>query len=244
MKSLAIWAAATAALALAASPAAAAYIYTPTSAYATVEGNTNNVVFDRNGDTHGQWFFDSSIFGTESLLIEGISFRFDIGFSNQNTNSGAFTFGSNFRIRLATLAGAASTTFENNLAGAVTVLSGPQTVPFVVGAPAGQTKPWGVQLTFATPYLYQPGSGKLVFDMFAPAQGVFGTFDFVNNSALESRLFNLNGNATTGGLDSFGPVARFDVSPAPEPAAWGLMILGFAGAGTALRRRRAFLARA
>lgn len=240
MKTLTLFAAA-AAVALAASPAAADFIYTPNPAAAAQEGNLNDGVF-QHGDTHQQWVFDASMFGDEPLQIDGVSFRFDSRFTNQFGNSGTFDVGSTFKITLATLAGDPSTTFADNLIGRRRVLAGSQQIPYVVGGLAGQTKPWGVQITFAHPYVYDPANGDLVFDIIVPGQQNFGTFDATSNP-LERTLFAPNTVALTSTLLAEGPVVRFDVEApppvgVPEPASWALMIVGFGAAGTLLRKRR------
>jgi hypothetical protein len=226
-------------LGLSASPAAAAYVYTPSAALETQDGNINNVVFKSGADNHVQWAFDPAIFGPDPLEIEGVAFRFDKAVAN-SPNSGTFNLGAGFKVQLATRSTSLSATFADNLAGATTVVSGPLKLPFTIGAPAGSIKPFGVHFVFDRPYLYDPGKGSLLFDMFVPDPGVFATFDFVRNDPLEERLFNSDGHAATGQVQLSGPVARFDVSPAPvpEPAAWALMIAGLGGAGGALRRRR------
>jgi hypothetical protein len=43
---------------------------------------------------------------------------------------------------------------------------------------------------------------------------------------------------TSGGNGSFAGTISFELSAVPEPASWALMIMGFGGAGAALRRRR------
>lgn len=239
MKSLTILAAATA---LAASPASAAYIYTPTAGYEFAEGNGNNAVFVQNQSHHLQWRYDSSIFGSDPLLINGLSFRFDKAYFGSVNGTGVFNLDASFSVKLATLGGVLSETFADNLEGAVTVMSGARKLPYLTGAPAGQTKPFGVHFVFDAPYLYDPAGGDLVVDMFTPAQGAWGTFDFVEDHPLQNRIFSRDPTALVGDEQAFGPVTRFDVSPAPvaavpEPAAWALMILGFGAAGLALRRR-------
>jgi hypothetical protein len=246
MKSFALIAAA-AALALAATPAAAAYIYTPSAGYQTAEGNGNNIVFFPNQSSHLQWRYDSSIFGSAPLLINGFSFRFDTIYAGAMNGTGTFNQGAAFSVKVATLDGALSTTFADNLDGAVTVMSGARNLPYLTGAPAGQTKPFGVHFAFTAPYLYDPTAGDLIVDMFTTAQANWGTFDFVTNHPLQNRVFSTNSGALTGAIQALGPVTRFDVSPAPvasvpEPAAWALMIGGFGMAGAVLRRRRAALA--
>ena len=234
------------ALALAPTAANAAYIYTPNNGVLTSEGNANNIVF-KHTDSRSQWIFKSSIFGESPLTIKAMAFRFDEIFSDRAVRAGNYTFGSSFNLRLATLAGLASTTFDDNLRNARQVLSGPQVIPFVVGAPAGSTKPFGVTLNFTTPFDYNPALGDLLVDLFVPGQDLFGTFDFVFNNPLEYRVFN-GGLGPTGSIQAFGPVVRFDVLDVvsntgqsvavPEPATWMMMLLGFGTLGLVLRRRQ------
>lgn len=230
--------AAVAALALAATPAAAAYIYTPGPAFDTQEGNTSSVVI-----THAaqrvQFSFGATTFGSEPLMLNGVSFRFDRNVTNAFGNSGAFALGAGFKVRLATLDDPFSATFDANLPDAVTVMSGARSLPFVVGARSGQTKPFGVHFIFTTPYRYDPSRGDLVLDMYFPAQTQFGNFDFVRDNPLLKRVYATGPAPITGTVSNLGPVARFDVSAAvPEPAAWALMITGFGLAGATLRGKR------
>jgi hypothetical protein len=68
-----------------------------------------------------------------------------------------------------------------------------------------------------------------------PGFSAFGQFEFLSAAQPGKRTFaNFNVDSLT---VSGGPVAG-----APEPAAWALMITGFAGAGAALRRRRSAIA--
>lgn len=53
---------------------------------------------------------------------------------------------------------------------------------------------------------------------------------FTGNTNILSLTFRSNGNGSYGGNLSFQPV--------PEPATWAMMLVGFAGIGFAMRRRR------
>lgn len=236
MKSLTILAAT---LALSGTPAAAAYIYTPAAGYEFTEGDGNNSVFVQNAASHLQWRYDAAIFGDDPLVIHGFSFRFDRAYAGSVKGKGTFDLSDAFHVKLNTLGQPLSETFADNLAGAATVMSGARKLPYLTGAPAGQTKPFGVHFVFDTPYLFDPSAGDLIVDMFTPAQKAWGTFDFVLGHPLQNRIFNKDATALTGDEQAFGPVTRFDVSPAPvpEPGTWALMILGFGGVGAALRRR-------
>jgi hypothetical protein len=239
MRSAAAFAAPLAAALLAAWPAAAAYIYTPGAAYETAEGNDARLIALRGSDNHTQMFFDSSIFGPDPLWIDAVSFRWDINVYDDVPN---FTqsFGSGFKLQMATSNHARSSTFANNLTDPVTVKSGAFSMAMSIPAPHGQMKPFNITFGFDTPYLYDPAKGRLVMDLFIPSSN-YMLVDFVKNNALENWVLAQNAG-TTGILDSAGPVARFEVTRAvPEPAAWTMMILGFGAAGSMLRARRRHL---
>ncbi len=50
--------------------------------------------------------------------------------------------------------------------------------------------------------------------------------------------FTINGEIVSGPTASYGGTFNFNVLPVPEPATWGLMLLGFLGIGMAVRRTR------
>lgn len=83
----------------------------------------------------------------------------------------------------------------------------------------------------------QTASGFLVLDTGATATTAINWFAFAaqgNDSAADGH-FNSDGNPGFEGQVSAG-------AGVPEPAAWALMILGFAGVGAGLRSRRGALA--
>ena len=243
---------AAAAIVATASPASAAYIFGPDANVATTEGDINNGVFFRD-DYRTQWVFDSSVFGSTPQLINGFSLRFDSVVTNFFSDKGVFHLNSLFSLKLATLTGLASTDFAANVAGADTVLSGAQDIPWTVGGPAGALKPWGVTFNFAHAYAYDPAAGDLLIDLVVPGQPKLGTMDFVGDpysaiaaNTLNYRVFSLDFASPTGNLSPVVPAIRFDVTPqfpnpaaeVPEPSSWALMILGFGSAGVLLRARR------
>jgi hypothetical protein len=87
----------------------------------------------------------------------------------------------------------------------------------------------------------------------AKSEGIFGpeTFSLTYNSPLSSQVLSdfvarwqvtgPNGGGSASGLGQIVPAGvptPFDVSPVPEPATWGMMLVGFGLLGGALRRRR------
>lgn len=54
-----------------------------------------------------------------------------------------------------------------------------------------------------------------------------------------SHVLTIKGNITAGPSASYSGTINFNTVPVPEPATWALMLLGFAGIGMAMRRRRA-----
>jgi hypothetical protein len=143
---------------------------------------------------------------------------------------------------------AASTTIADNLTASPTLVrSGPLTVTQFAWPVGGSPSPWGVQITFDTPYFYaggnlamivsQPGSnnpdpGNGLLDSSSSASPGYGT-DF---QAVIGNSFT----ATTGSLSAFGTIVLLNgTTPVPEPTTFVLvgavtMVVGV------VRRRRQF----
>ena len=82
------------------------------------------------------------------------------------------------------------------------------------------------------PFSIHDGAGPGGAIEFSSVTGLFST---AGNGILPAGTYNLELNAPANTNDSIaGTVAVFAV---PEPASWGLMILGVAGIGGAMRRR-------
>jgi hypothetical protein len=105
-------------------------------------------------------------------------------------------------------------------------------------------------IDFAIAEIVGPGGKTIPFNLaISPLTGKVGGKTVTNPDGLE--LGDITGVALSAGTyyvhitgTAFGPrgngsyAGTLDFTAAPEPAAWGLMILGFAGAGFAMRRRR------
>lgn len=242
--------------------APAATIYSPNPGYnrdvVPPEGAINAGIFNRI-DTRKQWFFSPRIMGDFAVTISAMSFRYDSIVTDMSRKGGVITVDDRFDVRLAQLATPPTTTFDNNIPDAVRVLGGAQDIPFRIGGGEGETKAFGVTLNFTTPFVYRPGNGWLVVDLFLPAQDNLTTFDFVIDNPDTFRLFSLT-SVTTGEIQPRAPVVRFDVenysalpggggsgggaggAAVPEPATWLMLVTGFGALGATVRRRRALAA--
>jgi hypothetical protein len=89
------------------------------------------------------------------------------------------------------------------------------------------------------PYSYNPADGNLVMEVVVTNQANVpngsgnGYFESDTSGTDMSRAYLITGQG--GVADGTGLVTTFDV---PEPAAWALMLTGFAGLGGVLRSRR------
>ncbi len=166
------------------------------------------------------------------------------GFYEGNLNGGGVAKDTATALALNTLLGVSTytpTNFTNlgELSGSVLsggvvdfaqMLYGSTVVSFHVGAANGQAN--GVGYNATAFYQFDAGASGL------------NTFTFARPGLSNARLF-LTGSAPIipppcSGLNCGSSV--FGSAAVPEPAAWALMILGFGGVGTMLRRRRMALA--
>ena len=141
-----------------------------------------------------------------------------------------------------------SSVFNNNIGSNVaTVYQGALTLS--TAATGTATQPFDYTINFQNPFLYDPSKGNLLLDVnvLGTVSGSgfgFLTFDTVNtfNDGIYSVLDISNGAATNGTLSTAGAISLFGgnlvAAAAPEPATWGMMILGFGVVGTAMRRRQ------
>lgn len=92
-----------------------------------------------------------------------------------------------------------------------------------------------------TTHIVNPAS-LAAFLSTAPVLSLADTFNYSANydagSYLPASYTELSGAFTTVVTYDYSPVAAPPTSGAPEPAQWALMLLGFAGVGGLLRRRR------
>ncbi len=96
------------------------------------------------------------------------------------------------------------------------------------------TRPFGLTVTFQTPFAFDPHSGNLLLDFLnyqslpIPPSGGYGGLDF-QAACCDSvaNLTALNVGAQAGSVGSGGLITRFTVTPIPEPGTWILSGLGF-----------------
>jgi len=226
----------------------AAQVVAP-NANATTEGTAAQFGVFVNGSASGSTFqtaYAASNFSTVPIgsQITAIGYRLDGG---QTTQLNAISY-STFQLQIgqsANAIGSLSNTFADNL-GADTVLAiNGLSIPggSFADAPGINPNPFYI-LTFGTPYIYTGGdllvtireagnATPLSIDA-VPAGGGTSTVAFVGDAS-----------ATSGesGINFFNaPVIQLvfgSASAVPEPSTWTMMLLGFAGIGLAIRRRRA-----
>ena len=214
--------AATVALILAAAPAALASTFT-----IGAKDDENCFPFGCNvsvGTVYQQLYSSSAFSGPAS--ITAVSFQSD-------PSLGGTVSGGNFTLSASTtsttLAGINEFNFASNIgANNTVVFSGGLSAHFVGGV---------LTIPFSTPFFYDPAAGNLLLNFnisgLVPGGAFFDSND--GTSTVYSRAQNFGSSSVGWGL-----VTTFDtaVSGVPEPAMWGLMVVGFGIAGTTMRRRR------
>lgn len=211
-------------------PVGAATITTPS----LVEGNDNNCYPFSCGGTPYQQLYSFDYF-SEPTLITAMAFRADA------RSGGAFTSTfSNVDVQLGTTTvdpDAPATSFVVGT-GMTTVRSGALSV-----STAG-TGAFDLILSFATPFLYDPSAGNLLFqfaytgavDVVTSGSNTQMDASFLSDDGMSRRFFG-------GGGDTLGLVTQFHVAPAPptavpEPGSTLLLLgLGFAVTGVARWRQ-------
>jgi len=81
--------------------------------------------------------------------------------------------------------------------------------------------------------------GQTLNQLFAQAQGEGLTYLIGTQSSENGQYPNLGAGSAILGVSDLGTIAH---SGTPEPATWGLMLMGFGGLGALLRRRRSAMA--
>ena len=108
-------------------------------------------------------------------------------------------------------------------------------------SPSGAIEPSGYyQLGFGTAPLQPFTPGNAAFTKVVggrPAFNVSGVYTFLLNTGATTPT-NLFFGVTDGQYGDNGGAFSINVAGVPEPATWGLMILGFGAVGGAMRRRK------
>ena len=206
-----------------------------TAAVTVTSGSPSSfqVNFDGNVDrTSVSGLTSSILFGFLGTSLDGLTYNFTYMLSNTSSGSGitgsrvsGFAFNTTPDIDSATVNGV----FDNAFIGG-TLPNGVKAVDICFneankcsgGAGGGVTQGNSAGGTFALKFDVAPATGSLSFDEF-----------YV-------RYQSLNGTAFAKPDDS-GTGAGTPALPVPEPATWGMMLLGFGIVGSALRRRRTYV---
>jgi len=218
---------------------------------ASTEGDSNNgfpfnlAEFSLTSQIYQQ-VYSSTAFGSGPILITGMDFRPD----GNSDDAAAFAATlSDISIDLSTTTAAVnglSATFANNIGtDDTTVLpAGPLSLSSSDTGPAGGPKNFDIDITFATPFLYDPSKGNLLLEVLNFGGGSTTQFDADLASTVMSRVYSTTGgvSSTTGSTDSSGLVTQFVFGPAtstvPEPALPAVCGIGLAAIAFARRFAR------
>lgn len=223
-------------LSVTAATAYGATLVTPNPALVNTEGNVNNglpIGFNFISPLRYQQIFGSSLFGTSPILITSFAFR-----ANGNEIPAAQTINlASLQVIMSTTSAAVdglSTTFASNLGGDATVVINSVSSfsqPGALVKTNGITYDFDYLFTFATPFLYDPTQGNLIFDM----QTTFGagtwirSFDAVDSTTDQTSRAYLT---TAAGQDTNGLVVQFTyTTPTPEPEVLSLLFASLMGLG-------------
>lgn len=168
-----------------------------------------------------QQFYSAGDFTGQPILITSIAFA-----TSGDSNAVAAAYSLDVYLGVAaTSAGDPSTTFADNIGSSYQeVYSGPYSfVP-------QDDDTFDFVLNLTTPYLYNPSSGDLLFDVALTLDPVIaGTLYFDGDiSSTDSRVSNATPDATTGSTNAFTLYTQITYTPytsVPEPSTLGLLSL-------------------
>ena len=132
-----------------------------------------------------------------------------------------------------------SSTYADNIGSDNTlVFDGAISLTYPADGPVGGPQPWGTEIVFDTPFLYDPGQGNLLVDTDTPVEST-GTEGFLFDMQSVSYGAFAGGDPTlaSGDVAQYQLPTRFTVMPVPEPSTIVLALLGVIGFGLARRRR-------
>jgi hypothetical protein len=202
---------------------------------AGIEGSVNNVFpfVNTAGGQRYQQVYGASEFST-AVWIDAVLFRPDAILVNPVSGTLSFV-----RIDLSTTTSgpdALSSTFATNVGGDnVTVFTGALALATSNTGPG--PKIFDIQITFATPFLYNPALGHLLLDVRNFGGGTWSGFalDAQNAADSISRVRSTDVAAASGAADSFGLVTKLQTRAVPEPAS--VVLIGGGLVAGMIRRR-------
>lgn len=221
-------------LSVTATAAYGATLVTPSPALVNTEGNFNNqfpIGGSNTPNVRYQQVFGSSLFGTSPILISSFAFRADGGQTPAAVNINL----ASLQVIMSTTTAAVdglSTNLALNLGGDQTVVINSVSSfsqPGTLVKTNGITYDFDYVFTFATPFLYDPTQGNLIFDIQRTfnAGTWFRAFDAVFATDQTSKAYD----SGTPNTDSTGLVVQFTYTPAPEPEMLSLLFASLMGLG-------------
>ena len=225
-------------LSVTAATAYGATLVTPDPILVNTEGNSSStrpIGLSVTPVLEYQQVFGSSLFGTSPVLISSFAFRLDVGYVPGPISPINLT---SLQVIMSTTSAGVdglSTTLASNLGGDQTVvINNPSgfSQPSTTVKTNGITYDFNYVFTFATPFLYDPTQGNLLFDI----QSTFGA-GFWNN-AFDATLSNTDQTSTafttsgTPATSTLGLVVQFTyTTPTPEPEMLSLLFASLMGLG-------------
>jgi hypothetical protein len=187
---------------------------------ATVTGNDTSGSLIGSFPLRYQQVFDPEQFPQEPIYITGFTYRAVPGLGALNVSiTGTVSVSTSATWANSTGHPLLSTTFANNIGPDNTlVYSGTATISGAACSAPGPC-PWGSNVVFTAPFLYNPANGPLLIDITAssvggPGPGQFDVIDCPNTSCVINSVAWQSTTSATGALNEGNNVTQISYTPA------------------------------